>query len=267
MKEGLIHKQVIVVAHDQTAVVAQPGKGAFHLPAVAVAAQPASIVECRLGASPTVRSNQQHTLIEQTLPQGIAVVSTVGNDAQGFLAMHLDARKGRFDQLYFRRAGAGKLASQRNTRAVDHHHPLRSFAALGFSDAEAPFLAEAKLPSTKLSLQSSRPRLSSSRRKTRHISSHTPRSSHVRRRLQHVAAEGYCSGISRQRAPVLSTQRMPSSTCRLSAHGRPLLRTLGNSGSIRFHCSSVRNLSPIPSFPPQMPHKVQTFLSVTAKNL
>src|ERR1035441_9354387 len=167
MKEGLIHERVIVVADDQTAVVAQPGKGAFHLPAIAVAAQPAPIVEGRPGTTPAVWSYHQDVPVEQPPPERIAVVSAVGNDAQRFLATHLDVRKGRFGQLHFRRAGAGKLASQRNTRAVDHHHPLRSLAALGFSDAEAPFLAEAKLPSKKLSLQSSRPRSSSSRRKRR----------------------------------------------------------------------------------------------------
>jgi hypothetical protein len=158
------------------------------------------------------------------------------------------------------------LTSQRNTRAVDHHHPLRSLSALGFSDSVAPFLAEAKLPSKKLSLQSSRPRSSSSCRKARQIANHTPRSSHVRNRLQQVAADGYSLGRSRHRAPVLSTQRMPSSTWRLSAQGRPLLRNLGSSGLILSHCSSRRNVS-IPSFSSLPIYNVQTFLSVSSKYL
>jgi hypothetical protein len=34
------------------------------------------------------------------------------------------------------------VVSQRNTRAVDHHHPLRPLAPLGFSDSCAPFSPE-----------------------------------------------------------------------------------------------------------------------------
>jgi hypothetical protein len=39
-----------------------------------------------------------------------------------------------------------KVVSQRKTAAVDHHHPLRPLAPLGFSDSAAPFFAGAKLP-------------------------------------------------------------------------------------------------------------------------
>src|SRR2546430_6821966 len=167
MKEGLIHQEVIVVTDDQASVVAQPGKGAFHLPAFSVASQPASIVEGGFGTSPAVRSDQKDVFFQQAFPQRIAVVSAVGNDAQRFPPVQGDARKGRFGQPHFRRTGREKLASQRNTRAVDHHHPFRALAALGFADSGAPFFAGAKLPSKKLSLQSSRPRWSSSRRKAR----------------------------------------------------------------------------------------------------
>jgi hypothetical protein len=52
----------------------------------------------------------------------------------------------------------------------------------------------------------------------------------------------------------------------LSAHGLPLLRNLGSSGLILSHCSSRRNVS-IPSFSPLLLYIVQTFLSVTSKNL
>jgi len=50
-----------------------------------------------------------------------------------------------------------KAAFQRNTFAVDHHHPLRALAPLGFSDFRALFFADAKLPSRNDSLQSSCP--------------------------------------------------------------------------------------------------------------
>jgi hypothetical protein len=92
------------------------------------------------------------------------------------------------------------------------------------------------------------PRASSSERKARQTLSHTPCFSHRANRRQQVAALGYSSGKSRQRAPVLSTQRMPSSTCRLSAHGRPRLFSTGSNGSILCHCASDRNAFRIPSF-------------------
>jgi len=45
MEEGLIHGDLMIVAHQQPAEIAQPGKGAFARPALAVAAQRAAIVE------------------------------------------------------------------------------------------------------------------------------------------------------------------------------------------------------------------------------
>ena len=266
MEEGLIHQKVIVIAHDQAAIVAQPGEGAFDLPAFSVAAQRAPILQRRFAATLAMRTDQNNTTLDQAPAQRVAVVSAIGNDAKGPLlgssaaaTRHGDLCQCRFGQLYFCRTCRGKLTSQRNTLAVDHHHPLRALAALGFADAKAPFLAGAKVPSKKLSLQSSRPRWSSWRRNARQILSHTPRSSQSRRRRQQVLALGYFFGRSRHRAPVLSTQRMPSSTCRLSAQRRPLLCSLGSSGSMRCHCSSLRNDCCIPSLSSLLIYKVQTF--------
>ena len=186
--------------------------------------------------------------------QGVAVVAPVGNDTQGSvswappLLRHGNVLERAFGQSHFRRAGRGQLASQRNTRAVDHHHPLCALAPLGFANSEAPFLAGAKLASRKLSSQSSVPRASSSDKNARHTLSQTPCFSQRPRRRQQVAALGYSLGRSRQRAPVLSTHKIPSSTRRLSAHGRPRLLSRGNSGSIFFHCSSDKNAFCIPSF-------------------
>jgi hypothetical protein len=56
------------------------------------------------------------------------------------------------------------VVSQRNTFAVDHHHPLCALAPLGPADAFAPFFAGAKLPSTNASDQYSCPFSSSSAR-------------------------------------------------------------------------------------------------------
>jgi hypothetical protein len=83
------------------------------------------------------------------------------------------------------------VLSQRNTVAIDHHHPLCTLAPLGFSDSSAPFFAEAKLPSMKASLQSNSPFRFNSPRKARQMVSQTPPSSQLRKRRQQVAGEGY----------------------------------------------------------------------------
>jgi len=243
----------MIVANQEAAKVSQPGKGALDLPSVAVAAQRATVVERRFLAALPMRCNQQNTSFEQTPAQRIAVVATIGDDTQRSRAWrsaslrHGDLFERALCQRYFRRAGRGKLASQRNTRAVDHHHPLCALAAFGFADTEAPFFAGAKLASRKLSSQSSVPRASSSERNARHTLSQTPCFSQRANRRQQVAALGYSLGRSRQRAPVLSTQRIPSSTRRFSAQGRPRLTSRGSNGSIFFHCSSDKNAFCIPS--------------------
>jgi hypothetical protein len=59
------------------------------------------------------------------------------------------------------------------------------------------------------------------RMNSRQSASQTPSSSQFLRRLQHVEALGRCCGISRHLAPVLITQRMPSSTSLSVQRGRP----------------------------------------------
>jgi hypothetical protein len=256
MEEGVIHQQGTVVADDQPAEISQPRKGAFDFPTLAVAAQRATILRWRLAAVAAVRTDQLDALSLQLGSQRVAVVGPVGDEALRFAlgtttprAWDADLCQGFGDQLHFCWRRAVQVVSQRNTLAVDHHHPLRALAALGFADSVAPFLAGAKLPSIKLSLQSSWPRASSSVRKRRHTLSQTSCSSHKRSRRQQVAGlTPKSEGKSRQRAPVLSTHKIPSSTARLSLHGRPALEYFGNSGSSLAHCASDNMGFAIPSF-------------------
>ena len=254
MEKSFIHLKMIVMADQQAAEVAQPGKGALDIPAFAVAPQFSAVVERGFLAALAMRHDQQNPALQQTPTQAVAVVAPVGNQAQGPVAQTPARLADRnpleraFGQGHFRRTGAGQLASQRNTRAVDHHHPLRALAALGFADAEAPLFAGAKLASRKLSSQSNVPRASSSERNARHTLSQTPCFSQRARRRQQVLGLGYSWGRSRQRAPVLSTHKIPSSTRRLSAQGRPRLLSRGSSGSILCHCSSDKKAFCIPSF-------------------
>jgi hypothetical protein len=135
-----------------------------------------------------------------------------------------------------------KVVSQRKTRAVDHHHPLRPLAPLGFADSAAPFLAGAKLPSRNDSLHFNCWCSFNSARNALQISSQISCSSQSRSRRQQVDGDGNSSGKSCQRAPLRSIHKMPSSTLRSLARGRPPRGRLGRFGSkgwILAHWASV----------------------------
>jgi hypothetical protein len=135
-----------------------------------------------------------------------------------------------------------KVVSQRKALAVDHHHPLRPLAPLGFADSRAPFLAGAKLPSRNASLHCNCWRSFNSARNARQIVSQTPWFSQSRSRRQQVDGEGNSAGKSCQRAPLRSIHKIPSSTARWSLGGRPPRgrgRCRGSKGWIFSHCASV----------------------------
>src|SRR6185437_7325543 len=57
MEKGVIHQQGAVVTHDQPAEIAQPGKGAFDFPTLAVAAQRPAILGGWFGSVAAVRAD------------------------------------------------------------------------------------------------------------------------------------------------------------------------------------------------------------------
>src|SRR5437870_3973426 len=204
MKEGFINGARAIVANDQAAIIAQPREGAFYLPATPVTAERAAILRARLAAIPAMWGNQFHASRRQPCTQRIAVIAAIPNDALGFLARpapsptasHTDGGERFFRKPRFVRGRRVKLLSQRNTLAVDHHHPLRALAPLGFSDFRAPFFAGAKLPSRNDSLQSSCSRSFNSAKKARQMASQILCSSQSRSRRQQVLGEGNSSGKS-----------------------------------------------------------------------
>ena len=150
MKERLVNFERAVITHDQAAEVAEPGDGALDDPAVPVPPQRPAILRGRPNAILLVRANQFDAAMLQTVPQGIAVVGFVDDHALGLLSgpsrmmppAYADGRERLFREPDFRRGRRVKVLSQRNTLAVDHHHPLRALAPLGFSDSSAPFWRE-----------------------------------------------------------------------------------------------------------------------------
>src|SRR6202521_4690811 len=199
-----------------------------------------------------MRYDQFDTPLPQAFAQRIAVIGFVGDyphrllprSARVMTPPYPDRRERRFRERDFPRGRRVKVVSQRNTAAVDHHHPLRPLAPLGFSRPAPPFFAGAKLPSKNDSLHFNCWRSFNSLRNARQMFNQTPRSSQSRSRRQHVEGCGNFSGRSCQRAPLRRIHKIPSSTCRFSIHGRPPLRCLGGFGSkgaIFFHCASVSN--------------------------
>lgn len=253
----MINREVAFMADEETTEVAQVSKGAFDLPAFAIATQRAAILQGGAAAPTAMRTDQLDPACRQPLAEALRVVSAVTDEPGGTIAWttrasarHLHCPQGFLRKGDFRGRGAKESASQRYTLAVCHHHPLCTFATFGFTHAEPPFLALAKLPSMNTSSQLSLPWASSAERNTRQMLSQRSSSSQSRSRRQQVLALGYRSGRSRQRAPLRSTHRMPSKTSRSSARGRPNPVAGGSSGWMISHCQSLRSVwSCIPSFP------------------
>jgi len=248
VKERPIHSDFSFISNNQASKITDPRKGSFHLPSFLVTPQLPAVLGFSFFPIASVWCNQIYFKCLKPLAKRIAVIAFISNQSRrSFFGATFSPSwnsyriKGFFSELYFSRRCRGKGASQRNTLAVDHHHPLCSLALFGFPDARAPFFAGAKLPSIKASSQSSAPFSSSMERNLRQISSHIPKSSHNCSRRQQIDGLGYRSGKSCQRAPVRKTQRMPSKTWRLSQAGRPpcgFCVVSGSSGSNSFHCSS-----------------------------
>ncbi len=252
MKERPINGQRAVVAHHQSAEVAEPSESPFYGPSPFVAPQRPAVLRGGLATILAMRDDQLDAAPGQLLPQRVTVVAAVGDEAFRFLPRtagpmppsYADRAERRLGEPDLARGRRTKLVSQRKTRAVDHHHPLRPLAPLGLADSRAPFLAGAKLPSRNASLHFNCWRSFNSPRKARQIVSQTSCSSQSRSRRQQVDGDGNSSGISCQRAPLRSIHKMPSSTLRSSARGRPPRGRggrLGSKGRIFSHWASVNS--------------------------
>jgi hypothetical protein len=253
MKEGLIHPTKTFPAHDQAAEIPEPGEGAFDFPAPSVAPQLPPVLQRGFDAVAPMGTDQLNAAPGQALTQRVRVTSFVIDHALRVLARppwatagHGNGVQGGFQQGHLGWGRRFQEVSQRNTLAVDHHHPLRAFPPLGLADLRPPFFAGAKLPSAKASAQASWPWASSWARKARQALSQMPCSSQSRRRRQQVLGDGYCGGKSFHRAPVRNSHKMPSKQGRLGVGVGPPRGDgvgSGNKGAILSHCSSVSSES------------------------
>lgn len=260
---------VPVVAHDKTAEVSNPRDGAFNLPSFSVPSQCPPVLPLWTDAIAFVRRNLFDVPAPQPFAQCIAVVGFVRDEplgvltgATGLTIAHANGAQGLFGELDFRRAGRVDGNSQRNTLTVCQYHKLCALAALRFSDAQAPFFAGLKVPSTNASLQSSRSRSFNSVKKVRQIFSHISWSIQRFKRRQHVLGLGYRSGKSCQRAPVRNTHKIPSRQARLGAHCLPALFNSGRCGLILSHWASVKYCARLMVTPPMSLYRQITYMTL-----
>lgn len=253
MDESTEHRNLPLITYNQPPEIGDPADGAFDFPATFVPAQLTSVLLFWFCAVRPMRANQINATSGQAFSQWIGIRCLVVNQSwwvlswtSSRLTRHGNFIQRRFNQRDFTWCGRGNVHSQRNTLAVCHHHKLRTLSAFGLSDACAPFFAGENVPSANTSYQRSRCLKSSSARNARHTLSQIPCSSQSRNRRQQVLGEGNRLGRSFQRAPLRSTQRMPSKHGRFGIGRRPPLGesfASGSNGANFAHCLFVSSNS------------------------
>jgi hypothetical protein len=232
------------MSYEQAAKRAEPRDSALDNPALAIDPQAAAILVRTVDSILAVRADQGDAAHSEPRAQRVAIVGAVADQALRLPPARRYARGERLvDERDLGRRGRGEAYSQRNTLTLHQYHALCTFPPLGRADVGPPFFAGAKVPSMNAVSHARRPASSSCVRNARQMRSHVPSANQRFNRRQQVAGLGYSAGKSRQRAPVFSTQRIPSITARDSVHGRPprpVRGIRGSSGSILAHCASVK---------------------------
>src|SRR5215475_1042252 len=161
MKEAAVGREQPVITHGESAEVAEPREGAFHDPAPTIPTQTAAVLIRRPRIVRAGRNDRLNVPVLEPPPQAVAVIAAIGDQPVRIRPRpprpmgpgDFDRGEGLIEERDLRRGRRVQVCSQRSTCAIDQYHPLRSLAALGFADFGAPFLAGAKLPSTKHSSQ------------------------------------------------------------------------------------------------------------------
>jgi len=149
---------VIFPAANQSAKVVKPSEQAFDFPATAVTAQFAAVLGASAATIELVRRDEPNAmLLPKALVQWIAVVGAVTDHSFRFGSCET-ALDSRFDEFGFMRRSAGDAAGDRKTMAVCDRHDFTAFSSASRADSRAPFFAELKLASMKVSDRSSLPR-------------------------------------------------------------------------------------------------------------
>ena len=246
MYKSPINRYFPVPTHCDAAIILQPRDGSFHNPSMPVSPQLTAILSLGLSAIYLMRTNQLEATIFKAVSQWVGIIRSISHNIAFMIFRQRSFIKCYFDEFRLVRGRACHVHSDRKTLAARHHHKLCTFSTFGLTHAGAPFFAGENVPSIKMFIQFNWPSSSSSWMRAIHACSQTPWSSQSRSRRQHVLEDGKRSGRSFHRAPLRSTQRMPSKHARLFAGGRPPLDErlgCGRSCSTFFHWFSFINSS------------------------
>ena len=237
---------MVLPSGDEAAEVMHPGEKSFHLPASAIAAQWASVLGVLSSAAPVGRDHFDAVLGGEFFIERVRVVGFVANEPCRELVEEACGQNV-FHKLALGWRSAVDRYGERKTVTSGDSDDLGALAAAGGADGKAPFLALAKVASTKASSSFSLPCSCSRAASNFSASSSLPLRTHCWKRRWQVWNGGYFSGSSRHCAPVPSTHSTPFNTDRVSCHGRPRLsarRAPRNTGSTINHCSSVNSQRP-----------------------
>ncbi len=234
---------MVFISHNNSPKILQPSKQPLNLPPTFVTSQNSAVLRFCLFSIGFMRRDKLNAKFFQLPVQRVRVI--------GFVADYLwrslvgkSFRNSPLDKFNLVRRSRLCVDGERKTSAVCHCHEFRAFAPLGLSHFAAPFLAETKVPSIKVSDKSSFPRFSKSSAKVSNTRLSLPSLTHCWKRRWQVWYGGNRSGKSAQRAPERSIQSTPFITSRSLRRGLPRVATTGglsNNGSIKAHCSSVNS--------------------------
>src|ERR671917_573929 len=188
------------------------------------------------------------------LPSEVGTVVTFVSGQAAWALARSALRSRHLDPIYnfkpygdFGYIGGGNHESQGQPITFRHQVYGAPFTFPAVGDIFTPFLPGTKLPSRKASFQSNLAWASKVLRNFSRMPSQTPWSCHSWSRRWQVDRLPYLGGKSFQRAPDLSTHRIPFRVRRSSARGLPLLLGFGSSGAISSHCWSPNSSSITPA--------------------
>jgi hypothetical protein len=155
-------------ASDDAAVVMEPREEPFDLPSATKATQHAAILRARpRSIDPMGRDQFNAVALSEQGIEGIVVVGPITNQARRERRGETFGEGG-FDEGGLIRRSAGQVDGDRKTMAVADRHDFAALTASSRAHGGAPFFAELKLASMKVSLRSSLPR--SRRSSAKHVS-------------------------------------------------------------------------------------------------
>jgi hypothetical protein len=233
---------MVFPAGDQPSAVVQPTECPLDAISSFVPPERAAILQGWLLSIPAVWADEFDSARLKMFSQPVGIGSLVIQQTPG-LAVRRALVHQSLDRGHFAMIGSGGVRRERRAVAISQQENAGSASTMTTSHVVTPFFARENEPSPIASSQSMPLRCSSLLSSRSQAARKTPQRVQSRCRRQQVTGEGYRSGKSFQRAPVISTQRTPSKHSRDERQGRPprgLTGGSGNRSAIRSHCASER---------------------------